>query len=336
MPKILVADDNQEMLDTLERIFSFYKFEVAKAENGREAVELARSVHPDLILLDGMMPVMDGFEACKILKSESSTKHIPIVFLTANYIQEEDKITGFELGADDYLLKPFNSKELVARTNALLKRTEMMYQLKSENEELLQKNRQIEEKLTVLIKRTDQTDKEAFIDPLTGLYKFSFFEKRLREEFQRAIRYGTPLSLVVIKLNNLEELLKKLGGQLGNYLLIKLTNYLLTKTRTSDILARGQEGGFYVLLPQTDRLGCAREAGRLRKALDNAEYIDKSFIETVKISKREMDNFRKINIGFGMSSYPDPGLEMADEKVMLSLAGRSLIETDAQRETIIN
>ena len=139
MPKVLVADDNEEMLETLERIFLFYQFEVIKALNGLEAVNKVKTHCPDIILLDGMMPEMDGFEACKILKSSEKTKNIPIVFLTANYTDVQDRIKGFELGADDYLLKPFNSKELVTRVNTILKRTEMLRQIKKKMKNLLQK-----------------------------------------------------------------------------------------------------------------------------------------------------------------------------------------------------
>ncbi len=115
MPKVLIVDDNEDMLDTLDHLFRFYDFEVFRALNGQEGIQVANKENPDIILLDALMPVMNGFEACKILKSEHKTKDIPIVFLSANYVEDEHRIMGLELGADDYILKPFNAKELIAR-----------------------------------------------------------------------------------------------------------------------------------------------------------------------------------------------------------------------------
>ncbi len=86
MPRILIVDDNFDMLDTLEHLFSFYQFDVLKAVNGKQGVEAAEKHLPDIILLDADMPVMNGFEACKILKKKRKTRQIPVVFLTAKYI----------------------------------------------------------------------------------------------------------------------------------------------------------------------------------------------------------------------------------------------------------
>jgi DNA-binding response OmpR family regulator len=112
MPKALIVDDNDDMLDTLEHLFHFYEFEVVRAVNGQEGIQVAENENPDIIILDALMPVMNGFDACKFLKNSPRTKDIPVVFLSANYIEDEHRILGLELGADDYILKPFNAKEL--------------------------------------------------------------------------------------------------------------------------------------------------------------------------------------------------------------------------------
>ena len=92
------------------------------ASDGEDALDLANREHPDLILLDLMLPGIDGLEVCKTLKSDSKTKHIPIIMLTAK-TQEADKIVGLELGADDYVTKPFSPRELIARIKAVLRRS---------------------------------------------------------------------------------------------------------------------------------------------------------------------------------------------------------------------
>lgn len=304
MPKVLLADDNQEMLDTLERIFAFHEFEVEKAEDGNKAIELAVSSHPDLILLDGMMPEMDGFEACRILKSNPETKDIPIVFLTANYIEENDKVAGFELGADDYILKPFNSKELVARSQAILKRHEMLRELRSENNTLANQNRKIEEDLQNIIHHSQATVEKDIIDSLTRVYTKAFFERRLTEEFERAKRYSTSLSVVLIRLNGFDKMAVKLGNQAGNYLSLKIANHLLSQTRTSDVLARSDDGIFMIILPQTDDEGAETEAERLRETLARTEFFDEEMVETLSLSKRRSNKLQRLTVNVGVVCYP--------------------------------
>lgn len=307
MPKILIVDDNEEMLDTLEHIFEFYDFEVIKGCNGKEAIEIAEYQHPDIILLDGMMPVMDGFEACKILKSKKKTKDIPIVFLSANYTLEKHKVAGLELGADDYLLKPFNSKELVARSKAILKRTEVLKKLKTENESLTHNNEQMEEEIRSLADRSKQSDPNALIDQLTGLYSYVFFEKRIKEEYERAIRYNAPISLLTIHIHNLSKINDKLGYQIGNYAIIKLANNLITKTRISDILARSDSNRFFVILPQTDEQGAYLEAERIRVTLSHTDYLGDDFTGDEKLFRRKNGEAPKIEVNLGVSTYiPDP------------------------------
>jgi two-component system, cell cycle response regulator len=324
MPRVLLADDNEEMLDTLERIFVFYNFEVMKANNGKEAVKIAEQQRPDLILLDGMMPVMDGFEACKLLKSKKKTKDIPIVFLTANYTLDKHKITGLELGADDYLLKPFNSKELVARSNAILKRNELLKKLRTENERLANKNEEMEEEIRSLVDRTKNTDKSSLVDHLTGLYNYPFFEKRLKEEYERAYRYRFPLSLVIIHVHNLRKINDKFGYQVGNYIIIKLANNLITKTRVSDIIARSDNNRFYVILPQTDEQGAYLEAERIRVTLSNAEYLTEEFLSEMNLPKRKSGDLQRINVNLGVATLIPIPEEKSNENDLLNKASHAL------------
>ena len=113
-PLLLIVDDIAENLRILGNVFREVGLQIAIAPNGQRAISLAHAKLPDIILLDVQMPEMDGFEVCKILKESEATKHIPILFLTAKNSQE-DILKGFELGAVDYIPKPFNQKELIAR-----------------------------------------------------------------------------------------------------------------------------------------------------------------------------------------------------------------------------
>lgn len=121
-PKVLVVEDEPALLDTLEYNLTKQGYSVSTAKDGLQALEIARAVNPDLLLLDIMLPGLDGFEVCRILRQEMS---LPILFLTAK-ADEIDKIVGLEVGADDYLTKPFSMRELMARVKAQLRRVRLV------------------------------------------------------------------------------------------------------------------------------------------------------------------------------------------------------------------
>jgi len=119
--KILVVEDDRNLLDTLKYNLSKEGYNAVTAIDGAEALAVARREKPDLIILDIMLPKLSGFEVCRILRKEMT---IPILMLTAKD-EEIDKIVGLEIGADDYMTKPFSMRELLARLGAVLRRTEM-------------------------------------------------------------------------------------------------------------------------------------------------------------------------------------------------------------------
>lgn len=118
MPKILVVDDEAHIIELVRLYLERENYEVDEAANGTDAVLKQRAGNPDLILLDLMLPDIDGYEVCRQIRTQSDT---PILMLTARK-EDIDKIVGLELGADDYLTKPFNPRELVARVRAILRR----------------------------------------------------------------------------------------------------------------------------------------------------------------------------------------------------------------------
>ncbi len=120
--KILVVEDDKTLIEMLEYNLDRQGYQVLTTENGRTALTLARQMKPDLVILDVMLPGLDGFEVCRILRKEFST---PILMLTAKS-EEVDKIVGLEMGADDYLTKPFSMRELLARVKALLRRVDLI------------------------------------------------------------------------------------------------------------------------------------------------------------------------------------------------------------------
>ncbi|MBI4619491.1 MAG: response regulator transcription factor [Desulfobacterales bacterium] len=119
--KILVVDDEQDIIELIKYNLEMGGFRVSSAYNGEDALRLAKREPPDLLILDLMLPGMDGLEVCQVLKKESQTSHIPIIMLTAK-TGEPDIVVGLGLGADDYITKPFSTRELIARVKAVLRR----------------------------------------------------------------------------------------------------------------------------------------------------------------------------------------------------------------------
>lgn len=138
MPKqiILVVDDEHDILTMTDMILGQEGYEVVTAENADQAIQQVRNKRPDLILLDLKLPGIGGMEVCRILKEDEKTSQIPIIMLTGKYIKPEERAEGLDMGADDYIIKPFSVKELTARMRAVLRRMDH----KSEPEEVIKTN----------------------------------------------------------------------------------------------------------------------------------------------------------------------------------------------------
>ena len=117
MKKVLVIDDEEHLTSLVKAYLVKDGYQVTIANNGREGLDAARRVHPDLIILDIMMPEMDGYEFIRLLRVDSDT---PVIFLTAK-VDEQERVLGLELGADDYIVKPFYPRELISRVRAVLR-----------------------------------------------------------------------------------------------------------------------------------------------------------------------------------------------------------------------
>ncbi|EIJ41191.1 bacteriophytochrome (light-regulated signal transduction histidine kinase) [Beggiatoa alba B18LD] len=145
LPNILIVDDVPANVGILFEFLSEKGFEVLVARNGENALQIAESIRPNLILLDIMMPGIDGFETCQYLKSNPKTADIPVIFMTA-LADTVDKIKGLEMGAVDYVTKPFHQEEVLARINTHLTIRRLQQELESNNNELARKNKELSDK----------------------------------------------------------------------------------------------------------------------------------------------------------------------------------------------
>lgn len=188
-PEILIVDDIPSNLNFISDILYNEGFRIVVATNGRDAIDTARSKVPDLILLDIAMPVIDGYDVCKILKADPITSDIPIIFLTAK-VEYEDIVKGFDAGAVDFVPKPFNTTELISRVSTHI-------ELKRKTEELKQINQFLEEKVaerTAQLEESNRNLKKAN-QKLSNAYEELTKLDKAKNDFIRHINHElrTPL-----------------------------------------------------------------------------------------------------------------------------------------------
>ena len=199
--RILLVEDNKTQAAVIRDGLTRNGYEVVHVDNGMAGIKVAKTEPIDLVLLDLLLPDIDGNEVCRWLKLNHDTKALPIIMLTAKG-GSNDKVAGLEAGADDYLQKPFDESELNARIYARLRS-------KMQQDELQQKNRQLESMLT-------QVETLAIMDSLTGLFNRRRFETILSDEFKKAQRYRSPLACMMIDIDHFKEINDRYGHQAGD------------------------------------------------------------------------------------------------------------------------
>lgn len=250
--RILVVDDNATNRLVLAKSLEKAGYDVLTAKDGFEGVEAATRQHPDLVLLDMMMPGRDGIEVCTILKAQKETSTIPIVFVTA--VAETDQILrAFEAGGCDYVTKPFRSDEVLARvsTHVRLRRAEA---------ELRQQNRQ-------LVELTNELSMLSRIDSLTGLLNRRAWEERIEEEHERFQRHGNVYSVVMIDVDCFKAINDARGHLAGDECLRRIAESVASVCRSVDQIGRYGGEEFVVLAPDTPGDSAAKLAERIRSAI---------------------------------------------------------------------
>ncbi len=311
MPKatILLVEDSETQAKTTRLFLEKSGYEVLWAENGMAAFKLAKTRHIDLVLLDRVLPDMDGNEVCRWLKLDQDTKVVPILMLTIKD-SASDKVTGLESGADDYLPKPYNEIELNARIYAALR-------TKTLQDELRTKNRQLEDMLT-------RVEVLAITDPLTGLFNRRRFETILELEYKKTARYQTPLSCLMIDIDHFKSINDTFGHHKGDTVLKEVALIIQRSIREVDTAARWGGEEFAVLIPTINRESAVQPAKRVLKAV--SEYAFPDITD------------RKITVSIGIADVPNPKVDSGSKLVqMADLAmyeakkkGRNRIELAAE------
>lgn len=264
---LLVVDDDASsrrwMIDSL----AGGGHRIIEATNGAEALAALREHRPCLMVMDVEMPGLGGVEVCRIVKANQGTTgfgFIPIILVTASQ-GRGGRIEGLELGADDYLIKPFAADELTARVNSMLR-------LKALHDELVEKNRALERVNQELEARRQELDALSRTDPLTGVANRRAFDSALVNELLRTGRHHAPLALLMIDVDHFKQLNDTHGHPFGDRVLQALCRTALANLRQIDLLARYGGEEFAVLLPATPPQDAHMVAERLRIAIASLRF----------------------------------------------------------------
>lgn len=297
-PVVLVVDDAIENIATLGTALQG-ECEVRFATRGIQALEMAAAApQPDLIMLDVVMPEMDGYEVCRRLKTLEETRGIPVIFLTSRD-EESDEAEGFAAGAVDYIHKPFSTPLVRARvrTHVELKR------------------------------KTDKLARTALLDGLTGIANRRRFDEAIEREWRRAIRSGQSLALIMIDVDFFKRFNDRYGHMAGDDCLVAVAQALdRTLGRASDLVARLGGEEFVALLPGCDVPNALQAAGRLQAS-----------VAELKIPHENSDCGSYVSLSMGVAStLPTPDtdphslLEAADRALYAAkAAGRNQASAEA-------
>lgn len=288
---LLIVDDSPGLREEVRKLLGRVDFiaHFREAEDGIDGYKKVLTAPPDLILCDLVMPSVDGFKFLSLVRGRAEVRDIPVILLTGK-TDVETKIRGLELGASDYVTKPFDGGELLARIKVQLKIKALQDALRRSN---------------------DQLQKLSSIDPLTLLYNRRFFMKALSAEYERSVRHDPPLSFVMVDIDHFKNLNDNYGHQAGDDVLRGMGDVIREQIRTSDIPARYGGEEFCILLPETPVKGAAEFAQRLRLAVELRSFCSQG---------RDL----RCTVSIGVASCPSAGV--SDEEDLIRLADEALYE----------
>lgn len=237
-PVVLVIDDSQDVQRLLRARLRSEDLDLISSDNGADGIAAARARLPAIILLDLDMPDVDGFEVLRALKDDQRTLEIPVIVLSGLQ-NAQDKVTAFDLGAVDYITKPFDLMELRCRVRAALRLHHLVQMLAQ----------------------------RAQIDGLTGLWNRAYFDSRWSEEYSRAARYDRPVAIAMLDIDLFKSINDTYGHPAGDSVLQNFCKVLLRESRHTDIACRYGGEEFTLIMPDTTPSDAASVCDRIRAAV---------------------------------------------------------------------
>ncbi|MDP2682584.1 MAG: diguanylate cyclase [Deltaproteobacteria bacterium] len=279
---LLIVDDSPTIRQLVKNtvvaggLFS----KVFEAEDGMEALKIFFKNKVDFVITDVMMPKVDGYKFISAIKESEDGKDCPVIMLSASRKEVVDKIKGLHIGASDYLLKPFDQSELLARIRVFLKIQELQNDLKEKN---------------VLLEKLSVTDE------LTGLHNRRYFYDHIKMHVALAKRHEYHIGCLMIDIDHFKNINDTYGHDVGDKALKGLTRLLKDGIRDGEVLARFGGEEFIVCLCRADKNGAIAAAERMRKAVEGANLLN------------DVNNPLTVTISVGIATYPQEGLKNSDD-----------------------
>jgi two-component system cell cycle response regulator len=285
-PMVLLVEDNESDARLIQSYLHGQPYRVAVATSGEEALLIAEREKIALVLLDIMLPGLNGFEVCKSLRKMEQARNIQIVIITC-LNDMENKLRGIDLGADDFLVKPIHNRELTGRINILLKKKAYMDTMCHNYENALN---------------------SAIIDGLTGLYNHSYFKRFLDLEIMRSLRHGYPVSLVMIDVDDFKHHNDTLGHPVGDMILKEFARVIRDNIREIDLPVRYGGDEIAIVLPYCDRENAFNVMSRIRESFASHTFTDQDHLDPGSVT---------LSMGIAMSpndtESPEELIEKADQ-----------------------
>jgi diguanylate cyclase (GGDEF)-like protein len=273
---ILVVDDHPDNLRVLSAILAESGYHVRKAINGQLALKVAQNAPPALILLDILMPAMDGYEVCSLLKAHPQTAEIPVIFISA-LDDVFDKVKAFNVGGVDYIIKPFQAAEVLARVKNQLIIRNLYLQLQKQAQKIAEQNAFLQQEIqarqraeSALVEANIELQRLASLDSLTGVANRRQFNESLNKEWQQMAREQLPLSLILGDIDYFKKYNDTYGHLAGDSCLQQVAQAISRAIkRPADLLARYGGEEFVVMLPNTEAEGALQVAEAMRHEVLN-------------------------------------------------------------------
>jgi diguanylate cyclase (GGDEF)-like protein len=331
---ILIVDDTPTNLAILVDYLAEQGFDIAVAMDGLSAIEQISETRPDLILLDVRMPGIDGFETCRRLKAQKETNHLPVIFMTA-LSDTEDKVKGFQVGAVDYVTKPIQQEEVLARVTAHLTLRRLQVSLEDNNARLQQEilerqrvenalrtaNEQLERQALELKKQYEVVDKLAVTDDVSGFYNTRFLHQFLDQMFTNTNAAAQALSLVFFDLDGFKRVVDTHGHLLGAKILKEVAEVVNHYLDPADRIVRYGGDEYVVILPDQEREAALTKVERIKEGVAATAYLQEEHLNV------------RVTASFGLATFPQ---DARDKKELLAAADQCLFQSKASGKNTIS
>jgi diguanylate cyclase (GGDEF)-like protein len=283
-PSILVVDDDKFQRTLAQRILTREGYEVRTASDGVRALQSILEGAPDIVLTDWNMPIMDGLELCRNIRENEVIPFVFVILITAEDATTDRLVEAFDAGVDDYLTKPLNERELLARLRSAQRTIKLQRELSKHSLQAHRANAEMEVANSALSKANNRLDLLATTDELTGLYNRREANERLANAWSASKRFGEPLSCIMIDIDHFKSFNDTHGHLIGDLILKETASVLQRAVREHEHAFRIGGEEFFVICPKTSEDEAAIAAERIRKMVSQNIVEHDSLSLSVTIS----------------------------------------------------